>query len=55
MTINCSDVAMGETDGWIYPGLGFCQEILWMENTVDENRDKAVEGFCKEVITMIYH
>lgn len=46
---------MGETDGWIYPGLGFCQEILWMENTVDENRDKAVEGFCKEVITMIYH
>lgn len=55
MTINCSDVAMGETDGWIYPGLGFCQEILWMENMVDENRGKAVEGFCKEVITMICH
>lgn len=26
-----------ETDGWIYPGLVFCQEILWMENMVDEN------------------
>lgn len=55
MTINCSDVATGETDGWIYPDLGFCQEILWMENMVDENRGKAIEGFCKRTIIMICH
>lgn len=27
-----------ETEGWIYPSLGFCQEILWVENMADENR-----------------
>lgn len=46
-----------ETDGWIYPGLGFCQEILWMENMVDENwgRSTGAKAFCKEVIITIYH
>lgn len=46
---------MGETDGWIYPSLGFCQEILWMESMVDVNRSKAAEGFCEEVIITSYH
>ena len=36
-----------ETDGWIYPGLGFCQEILWMENMVVENWDRSTEGFLQ--------
>lgn len=36
-----------ETDGWIYPGLVFCQEILWMENMVDENWGRSTEGFLQ--------
>lgn len=36
-------------DRWLDldPGLGFCQEILWMENMVDENWGRSTEGFLQ--------